>query len=758
MFYVQGMKKTGAIAILIAMTLFPVWTAAQNRYEWPIKLTPDLSSRFCDFRMGHFHAGLDFRTNGKSGYKIYAVDSGFIYRISMAHNGYGKALYLKLDNGNIAVYGHLSSLGEDLDEYVRRLQMKDRKYRQNLFLDPDRYPVRKGQYIGLTGSSGSGAPHLHFELRSENNAPLNPLKAGFSIKDTKPPLIEKLAVRYYDGNFNPGSPCRIELSEIERRGDEYVVADTLISAGDLALAVSGGDLVDGKQFIYGYYGLKMFVDDSLVFAMSSDSLSYETTGQINYIRDYRMNIMAGRRNSNDNDEDIFYRLYVPPGNDQYFWGKFGDYAGIIKPAEIPGATRRIRIEATDEAGNLAILNALVKTPELPVPMPAFISYYKFIDTIEVDFLTYEEISSVNTEFRNGIVEPFGPVSSNFTTKIWRRNGSVAYLNTVIITPPDFKDEYRFRYGMSDGRTSPWIFFKDATGLSGLSVHGSPDRLRIEYFPDSILTDLLIQIQSGAVLFDLDMHQGGIGLFSTDITDRELSGPASIGIKKGTEIIFDTTVALFPVYPDRRTTSYSPDSSLKVEFTEGSTFYPVYVFPSNGTEAVIKGQKAAVYEIYPMDFFADKPVRFEFDLAQSGISSEYLGAYGYIENRDKWGFIKKADGSAIDFSGMGLGRIALIDDDSPPTVTTIRPRGKIRSRIPTLSCVIRDNISGIDLETGLEMKIDDIWVPAEYDLDTRKFRYKVKNNLRAGRHKLEITAIDNQGNRTEKTSYFTILGR
>ena len=216
MFYVQGMKKIIAVAILITVTLYPVWTAAQNRYAWPIKLTPDLSSRFCDYRMGHFHAGLDFRTNGKSGYKIYAVDSGFIYRISMAHNGYGKALYLKLDNGDIAVYGHLSSLGKDLDEYARQVQMKDRKYRQNLFLDPHQYPVKKGQFIGLTGSSGSGAPHLHFELRSENNSPINPLKAGFSIKDTTPPVFEKLAVRYYEGNYNPGSPCRIELSEIER--------------------------------------------------------------------------------------------------------------------------------------------------------------------------------------------------------------------------------------------------------------------------------------------------------------------------------------------------------------------------------------------------------------------------------------------------------------------------------------------------------------------------------------------------------------
>jgi murein DD-endopeptidase MepM/ murein hydrolase activator NlpD len=131
------MNKTSAKIVLAAVILVSVpgfaqngyvWPFAQNGYVWPIKLAPDLSSRFCDHRAGHFHAGLDFRTNGKSGYKIYAIEDGYVFRVSIAHNGYGKALYLKLNDGMIAVYGHLSSLGEDLDEYVRKEQMKTRAY------------------------------------------------------------------------------------------------------------------------------------------------------------------------------------------------------------------------------------------------------------------------------------------------------------------------------------------------------------------------------------------------------------------------------------------------------------------------------------------------------------------------------------------------------------------------------------------------------------------------------------------------------
>jgi hypothetical protein len=674
----------------------------------------------------------------------------------MAHNGYGKALYLHLNNGKIVVYGHLLSLGEELDEYIRKKQMKDKKYFQNIFFEPGERPVKKGQQLGLTGASGSGASHLHFEIRSAKNLPINPLKAGFSITDSSPPVFEKLAVRYYDNGFAPGNPCKIEFTEIEREGEKYVIRDTLIGTGELALAVSGGDRIDGKKFVYGYYGLKMFVDDSLVFVMNSDSISYETTGQIDYVRDLELHSIAGSRRDKDNDKDIFYRLYVPPGANQYFWSEFRDYDGIIKMPGSPGEIRQVRIEACDESGNTADLVFNLGTPELPSPLPDFISYYKFADTIEVDFLTDEKISGVDTESRNSLLDPFEPINSSFATKTWRSNGNVAYLNTIKIVVPYKKDEYRFRYNTPDIRISPWVFFKDANDISGLRVYGSPDRLRIDYFPDSIYTDLLIQIQSAAVAFDLEMYQRGIGLFSTDIVDRELYGPISIAIKKGSRAIVDTVISLYPVYPENPAEAFSPDLSLKIEFAEGSAFYPVYVLPSNGVKAEILGKDAIVYEINPLHLIADSPVRYEFDLLRSDVSPDHLGAYGYVEKKDKWGFIEKAKGPRIEFLGLGLGRIALIKDDSPPTITTIRPRGRIRSRKPVLSCVIRDNIAGVQLESGLEMRIDGIWVPAEYDMDTRKFRYKVKNNLKTGRHRLDIVAFDNQGNKTEKTSYFTIL--
>ena len=43
------------------------------------------------------------------------------------------------------------------------------------------------------GQTGVGAPHLHFEIRTANNEPLNPLGfEGLKVSDTQPPEFRRL--------------------------------------------------------------------------------------------------------------------------------------------------------------------------------------------------------------------------------------------------------------------------------------------------------------------------------------------------------------------------------------------------------------------------------------------------------------------------------------------------------------------------------------------------------------------------------------
>jgi hypothetical protein len=49
----------------------------------PMDISPDISGGFCVMRSHHFHLGLDFRTQRKEGFNLYAVDKGYVKRIKI---------------------------------------------------------------------------------------------------------------------------------------------------------------------------------------------------------------------------------------------------------------------------------------------------------------------------------------------------------------------------------------------------------------------------------------------------------------------------------------------------------------------------------------------------------------------------------------------------------------------------------------------------------------------------------------------------
>jgi len=87
---------------------------------------------------------------------------------------------------------------------------------------------------------------------------------------------------------------------------------------------------------------------------------------------------------------------------------------------------------------------------------------------------------------------------------------------------------------------------------------------------------------------------------------------------------------------------------------------------------------------------------------------------------------------------------------------VTPSQSTKSRTPQISCSPSDNLSGLALDDGISMSLDGAWVPAEYDIDSGKFWYAVKNPLKPGTHTIEIKAIDNQGNVATKTVNFKVF--
>ena len=106
----------------------------KNYFRNPLNIPSVVAGTFGELRSNHFHAGIDLKTQGKEGLKVFATANGFISRIKVAQFGYGKTMYISHPNGYTTVYAHLSKYADKIEEYVKSIQYKKENYQTgNLF-------------------------------------------------------------------------------------------------------------------------------------------------------------------------------------------------------------------------------------------------------------------------------------------------------------------------------------------------------------------------------------------------------------------------------------------------------------------------------------------------------------------------------------------------------------------------------------------------------------------------------------------------
>ena len=88
------MKHVHSLFIILLL-ISPIYS--QN-YHWPTIGSKAMSSNFGEFRDGGYHMGIDIKTLEETGWPVYAIDDGHISRMVANFSGYGKGLYLTLNN------------------------------------------------------------------------------------------------------------------------------------------------------------------------------------------------------------------------------------------------------------------------------------------------------------------------------------------------------------------------------------------------------------------------------------------------------------------------------------------------------------------------------------------------------------------------------------------------------------------------------------------------------------------------------------
>ncbi len=94
--------------IFITFESFAQEKHPKNYFRNPLDIPSVLAGTFGELRSNHFHAGVDLKTQGKEGLKVFATADGFVSRIKVAQFGYGKTIYVSHPNGYTTVYAHLS--------------------------------------------------------------------------------------------------------------------------------------------------------------------------------------------------------------------------------------------------------------------------------------------------------------------------------------------------------------------------------------------------------------------------------------------------------------------------------------------------------------------------------------------------------------------------------------------------------------------------------------------------------------------------
>ena len=277
---------------LICFLLISNILCAQEKTDYPVYPNPmlipiNLSATFGELRNNAFHAGLDIKTGGRIGEKVYAVADGYVSRIGVSPWGYGNVIYVTHDDGYTSVYAHLDKFNFLIGLYVKKKQMASKSFAQNVFPEKDEIRVSKGDFLGLSGNSGgSGGPHLHFEIRDANQCPVNPLFFGLETIDNVKPVIYGIAL-YPKWLSSVGEFQDAVYFGVDGKSGKYVVEQNIKANGTIYFGISTYDQSDEQYNKNGVYSIELFADNRLIFSILFDKYSYDETRYINSLIDYK---------------------------------------------------------------------------------------------------------------------------------------------------------------------------------------------------------------------------------------------------------------------------------------------------------------------------------------------------------------------------------------------------------------------------------------------------------------------------------------
>lgn len=280
------MKKI-LLLFLISSSVYAQSEYPQDYFRNPLDITLVISGTFGELRSSHFHSGLDIKTKQKVGFKVYTAAEGYVSRIKISHYGYGKAIYITHPNGYTSVYGHLQKFSDRLEKYIKECQYEKESFEVEVFPSSEELIIAANEVIAYSGNTGgSGGPHLHFEIRDNQERPMNPMLFGIDVKDSKQPFVSAVYAYPKDENATiNGKNERVPLRLIPQKSGDYEV-EKITAYGNVGFGITSYDKQDLAPNNNGVSNIQTFFNGNKSLEIDFKRFSFAESKHIKRLIDY----------------------------------------------------------------------------------------------------------------------------------------------------------------------------------------------------------------------------------------------------------------------------------------------------------------------------------------------------------------------------------------------------------------------------------------------------------------------------------------
>lgn len=713
---------------------FDSFTSDASKYIWPTDASNRITSSFGEFRDNHFHGGIDVSTNKKTGFRVFASREGYIARIRIMPDGYGKMLYVKHPDGYYTTYAHLKTFNNEINEFVRKEQFKLESFYVDIDIASDILPVRSGEIIAYTGDTGAGPAHLHFEIRDENMNPVNPFHfQNLYISDNRPPIIKEIFVAPAGINSEVfGKITPYFYNNRNRGGRNLNIPQAIPVTGDVRLGIEAIDLANEASNRSGIYSIELKLNDSLIYKVKFDRFPDKEAKQIMLHYDLQM-LYAG--------DGKFQKLYVEEGNLLPIYNRLPYGSGIIKTGKMQEGLHTFKISVKDFSDNETSLEGKLLFSRKPEIQIHNISDDQII-------LTGSNLNSIEQ------VLVFGKSAGQSDWKQHKLHSGIFKTTSSIITLPFDVKKYAILKIVAEnkfGFDSPSVYHFNRK-FDG----GNYNNIKIvrEHFQDFInltittagyFTDILtVHILEGTKSKSIQLKAVELNKYSGSfIPDISHSGEKVIRIKaevNGRIVESSENFFLYPIAPNESGEFTLANGNVKIAYDSGAVFKPLFVTIDS---SISEGR--TIYSLNPQDVLLNKGIRVSM---KSIDTNDAL----YIVRKKNWAFQTKSENSNYLTTTLTrtLTDVGLFDDNSKPFINNLKLR--TRNRRPSIAFRFGDDMSGIDYKNFRMYINNDLIIP---EIDGNRLWYDADKPLSKGNHTLRVEISDKAGNQNEFVTNFRV---